>query len=47
MKKFFEVLREHAMKIINYEKKQNYIINKGTAGITRKDKDLLHLQKKV
>ena len=28
MKKFFEYLREHAMKIINFEKGKNEIINK-------------------
>ena len=29
MKKFFEFLREHAMKMINLKKKKNEVINKG------------------
>ena len=33
MKKFCEFLREHAMKIINFKKKKNEVINKRTAGI--------------
>ena len=33
MKKFYEYLREHAMKIINFKKKKNEIINKIAAGI--------------
>ena len=33
MKKFREFLREPAMKIINFKKKKNYIINKRTARI--------------
>ena len=33
MKKFCEFLRERAMKIINFKKKKNEIINKGAAGI--------------
>ena len=33
MKKFCEYLREHAMKIINFKKKKNEIINKIAAGI--------------
>ena len=33
MKKFYESLREHAMKIINFEFEKNEFINKGAAGI--------------
>ena len=33
MKKFCESLREHAMKIINFKKKKNGVINKRAAGI--------------
>ena len=32
MKNFFELLRKHAMKIINFKKKKNEIINKRAAG---------------
>ena len=33
MKKFCESLKEHKIKIINFEKKNNEVINKRTAGI--------------
>ena len=33
MKMFSEVLREHAMKIINFKKKKNEIVNKREEGI--------------
>ena len=33
MKKFYESLREHPMKIINFNKKKNEVINKRAAGI--------------
>ena len=33
MKKFCEFSREHAMKIINFKKKKNEVINKRAAGI--------------
>ena len=33
MKKFCEFLREHAIKIINFKKEKNEIINKIAAGI--------------
>ena len=33
MKKFCESLREHAMKIINFKKKENEVINKRAAEI--------------
>ena len=33
MKRFCESLREHAMKIIKFKKKQNEVINKRAAGI--------------
>ena len=33
MKRFCESLREHAMKIINFKKKKNEVINKRAAGI--------------
>ena len=36
MKKFCESLREHVMKIINFKKKKNEVINKRPAGIIRK-----------
>ena len=43
MKKFCESLREHAMKIINFKKKKNEVINKRAAGIIRKCKNLFCL----
>ena len=33
MKSFFEFLREHAMKIINFKKKKKDVFNKRAAGI--------------
>ena len=33
MKKFCKYLREHAMKIINFKKKKNEIVNKREEGI--------------
>ena len=33
MKRFCESLREHAMKIINFKKKKNEVVNKRAAGI--------------
>ena len=42
MKMFCELLREHAMKIINLKKK-NEVINTRAAGIKWKCKNLLHL----
>ena len=33
MKKCCEYLRDHAMKIINFKKKKNEVINKRAAGI--------------
>ena len=33
IKKFCESLREHAMKIINFKKKKNEVVNKRAAGI--------------
>ena len=33
MENFCEYLREHAMKVINFKKKKNEIINKRSAGI--------------
>ena len=33
MKKLCEYLREHTMKIMNFKKKKNEVINKRTAGI--------------
>ena len=41
MRKFCESLREHAMKMINFKKKKK-IINKGTAEIMSKFKNVLH-----
>ena len=44
MKKFCESLREHAMKIINFQKKKkNEVIKKRAAGIIGKCKNLLYL----
>ena len=36
MNKFCESLREHPMKIINFKKKQNEVINKWTEGLISK-----------
>ena len=33
VKKFYEFLREHATKIVNFKKNRNEIINNRTAGI--------------
>ena len=41
MKTFCEYLSEHVMKIINF--KENGVINKGTAEIIRKRKNLSYL----
>ena len=41
MKKFYEFLREHAMKIINFEKK-NKVTEKRAAQIIKKCKHLLY-----
>ena len=43
MKKFCEFLREHIMKIINFKKKKNEVINKRLPRIICKFKNLLHL----
>ena len=43
MKKFCEFLREHAIKIINFKKEKNEVINKIAVGIIWKCKDLLCL----
>ena len=40
MKKFCEFLREHEIKIINFKKKKNEIINKTAAGVILKSKNL-------
>ena len=42
MKMFSEFLREHAMKIINFKKKKNEIVNKREEGIIWKCKNLLY-----
>ena len=42
MKKYFELLREHAMKIINFKKKKKVIINKRATRIILKCKNLLY-----
>ena len=47
MKRFYKSLRDHAMEIINFEKKKNEVINKRVAGIIWKRKNLLHLQRKI
>ena len=43
MKRFCQFLREHAMKIFNFEKKKNKVINKRTTWIIWKPKNLLYL----
>ena len=43
MKKFYESLREYGMKIINFKKKKNEVINKWAAEIILKLKNLLYL----
>ena len=45
MKKFYESLREHTMNIIDLKK--NKVINKRTAGIIRKCKNLICLLRKI
>ena len=45
MKKVCESLREHAMVIINFKKKRNEIINRRTAEIIWKCRNLLYLQR--
>ena len=42
MKKSCEYLSEHTMKIINFKKKKNEIINKRATGIIPKCKSLLY-----
>ena len=46
MKKFFESLREHAMKIINFKKKKTNLLKKKTVEITSKCKKILYLKAK-
>ena len=46
MKKFCEFLRKHAMEIIIFYKK-NEVISKRAAGIIRKYKNLLYLERKI
>ena len=41
MKKFCKSLSEHAMKMINFKKKKNEVINKTAPGITWKCKNML------
>ena len=43
MKKFSESLREHTMEIISFKRKKNEVINKLTAVIIWKCKNLLYL----
>ena len=43
MKKFCESLRDHTMKIINFKKKNNNVIQKRAAAIICKCKNLLYL----
>ena len=43
MEKFWEHLREHAIKIINFKKKKNEVINKTAVGIIWKWRNLLYL----
>ena len=46
-KSLCESLREHAIKIVNFEKKKNEIINKTPARIKWKCKNLLYLRRKT
>ena len=43
MKKFYESLKEHKMEIINFKKNKNGVINKQTAEIILKYKNLFYL----
>ena len=48
MKRFCESLREHAMKIINFKKKKNEVINKRAAGIIWKmQKSVIFVKKNL
>ena len=47
MKKICKNLKEHATKIINYEKKRNDTINKGGKENISQTKKILYMQKKV
>ena len=47
MKIFCIFLREHAVEILSFEKKKNETINKRTAGIILKCKNLLYSQRKM
>ena len=47
MKNFCIDLRKYATKIINYEKKRNYIINKWRKKITSQAKSMLYIQKRI
>ena len=44
MKKFCESLREHAMKIINFKKKENEVINKRAAEIMKMKKSFIFVK---
>ena len=46
MPKFGESLREHAMKIINFEKKNVIPLTNNKQKLDEKKQNLLHLQKK-
>ena len=46
MEKFCESLKEHAMKIINFKKEKNEVINKRTARIIGKCKKASYFLKK-
>ena len=46
MPKFGESLREHAMKIINFEKKNVIPLTNNQQKLDEKKQNLLHLQKK-
>ena len=47
MKKFCESLIEHAIKIINFKKKKNGVINKRAGGIIRKCKNVIFVKKNL
>ena len=47
MKKYCESLEEHAMKIINFKKKKNEVINKRASGIMKMQKSVMFVKKNL
>ena len=47
MKKFCEFVREYAMKIINYKKKKQKIVNKSGRNYMKMQKSVIFLKKKL